>query len=191
MCEVVCGGRFSKHSSLKCLYHVLTTALYYDCFILMDKVRTLISSTSCLLCNNIVLFFKSSSSTLWETVSFLTFLPLTVCYSVHTYPLTVCYSVHTYPLTVCYSVHTCKQISSDYQSLMVYGYRGSNLTCAIYKKLPNSPRNDQHSLKTSQNIYTFVSPHEKTPGHDSQIFSKLQSFYMGVKSHVSSVLRTS
>ena len=141
MCEVVCGGRFSKHSSLKCIHHVLTTALYYDCFILMDKVRTLISSTSCLLCNNIVLFFESSSSTLWETVSFLTFLPLTVCYS-----------VHTYPLTVCYSVHTCKQISSDYQSLMVYGYRGSNLTCAVYKKLPKSPRNDQHSLKTSQNI---------------------------------------
>ena len=139
----------------------LTTALYYDCFVLVDKVRAIISSTSCLLCNNIVLFFESSSSTLWETVSLLTFLPLTVCYSEHTYPLTVCYSVHTYPL-----IHTCKQISSDYQSLMVYGYRGSNLTCAIYKKLPNSTRNDQ----TSQNIYTFVSQHEKTPGHDSKIF---------------------
>ena len=67
------------------LKNSLTTALYYNCFILMDKVRALISSTSCLLCNNIVLFFESSSSTLWETVSLLTFLPLTVCYSVRTY----------------------------------------------------------------------------------------------------------
>ena len=73
---------YSKNTHLK---NSLTTALYYDCFILMDKVRALISSTSCLLCNNIVLFFESSSSTLWETVSLLTFLPLTVCYSVRTY----------------------------------------------------------------------------------------------------------
>ena len=175
MCEVVCGGRFSKHSSLKCIYHVLTTALYYDCFILMDKVRALISSTSCLLCNNIVLFFESSSSTLWETVSFLTFLPLTVCYSVHTYPLTVCYSVYTY-------------MQTDFIRLSIVD--GLWIPW-VESHMSGSPRNDQHSLKTSQNIYTFVSPHEKTPGHDSQIFTKLQSFYMGVKSHVSSVLRTS
>ena len=136
----MCGDHgYSINTHLK---NSLTTALYYDCFILMDKVRALISSTSCLLCNNIVLFFESSTSTLWETVSLLTFLPLTVCYS----------------------VHTCKQISSHYQSLMVYGYRGSNLTCAVYKKLPNTTRNDQHSLKTSQNIaiYLCLSTRENT-----------------------------